>query len=45
MTLYQYWQTFASFHYGYGAAISWIIFLIVLVFTIINWKLIQRGNN
>jgi cellobiose transport system permease protein len=45
MTLYQYWQTFASFHYGYGAAISWIIFLIVLVFTIINWKIIQRGNS
>jgi cellobiose transport system permease protein len=45
MTLYQYWQTFASFHYGYGAAISWIIFMIVLVFTIINWKIIQRGNN
>ena len=45
MTLYQYWQTFTSFHYGYGAAISWIIFLIVLVFTVINWKIIQRGNS
>ena len=45
MTLYQYWQTFASHHFGYGAAVSWVIFLIVLVFTIINWKVIQRGSN
>jgi len=44
MSLYQYWQTFRSDHYGYGAAVSWVIFLITLVFTIVNWRVIQRGE-
>jgi cellobiose transport system permease protein len=44
MSLYQYSQTFMSDHYGYGAAVSWAIFLITLVFTIVNWRVIQRGE-
>ncbi len=44
MSLYQYSQTFRSEHYGYGAAVSWVIFLITLVFTIVNWRVIQRGE-
>jgi cellobiose transport system permease protein len=44
MSLYQYWQTFYLDHYGYGAAVSWIIFLIILVFSIMNWQVIQRIN-
>ena len=45
MSLYQYWQAFASYHFGYGAAVSWIIFFIILAFTLLNWKIIQRGQN
>lgn len=45
MMLYQYWQTFGSYHFGFGAAISWVIFFIILAFTFLNWKLITRGDN
>ena len=41
MSLYQYWQTFASFHYGFGAAVGWIMFFILVVFTFVNWKIVQ----
>ncbi|GCE47359.1 cellobiose transport system permease protein [Thermosporothrix hazakensis] len=44
MSLYQYGQAFVSFRYGYGAAVSWLIFLILLVFTFINWKVVNRGD-
>lgn len=44
MSLYQYWQGFASFHYGFGSAVGWVVFLILLVCTIINWRLVQRGE-
>lgn len=42
--LYQYAQTFNSYHYGYGAAIGWVAFLITVAFTVVNWRVIQRGN-
>jgi cellobiose transport system permease protein len=41
MSLYQYWQAFASFHYGFGAAVGWIMFFILVVFTFVNWKIVQ----
>jgi len=44
MTLYQYGQGFGSHLFGYGAAIGWIISLILLVATMINWRIIQRGD-
>jgi len=41
MVLYQYWQSFASHHFGFGAAVSWVIFFIMLAFTFMNWKIVQ----
>lgn len=41
MSLYQYWQAFASFHYGFGAAVGWIMFFILVIFTFVNWKIVQ----
>ncbi|GHO61974.1 cytochrome c biogenesis protein [Ktedonobacter sp. SOSP1-52] len=41
MSLYQYWQAFASFHYGFGAAVGWIMFFILVIFTVVNWKIVQ----
>lgn len=41
MVLYNYWQSFASYHYGYGAAVSWIMFFILVAFTFVNWRIIQ----
>jgi cellobiose transport system permease protein len=42
MVLYFYNEAFINNDFGYGAAISWGIFLVVVVFAIINWRLIQR---
>lgn len=42
MVLYFYNESFINNDFGYGAAISWGIFLVVVVFAIINWRLIQR---
>ncbi|MET7617760.1 sugar ABC transporter permease [Streptomyces sp. NPDC005408] len=42
MVLYFFQQTFDNNDFGYGAAIAWGIFLIVAVFSIINWRLVQR---
>jgi cellobiose transport system permease protein len=45
MVLYFYQQAFSYNDYGYGAAIAWAIFLIVGVFTLINWRLVARGED
>ncbi|HLZ58692.1 MAG TPA: sugar ABC transporter permease [Ktedonosporobacter sp.] len=42
MSLYQYGQAFTSFHYGYGAAIGWVISIILVICTFINWNVVQR---
>jgi len=42
MVLYFYNQAFAANDFGYGAAIAWGIFLVVVLFAILNWRLIQR---
>ena len=45
MVLYFYQQAFDFNDYGYGAAISWMIFLIVGVFAVINWRLVARKED
>ena len=42
MVLYFFQQTFDNNDFGYGAAVAWGIFLVVVVFSIINWRLVQR---
>ncbi|GAB3895046.1 carbohydrate ABC transporter permease [Kibdelosporangium lantanae] len=42
MVLYFYNQAFQGNDFGYGAAIAWGIFVLVVLFTIINWRLVQR---
>lgn len=44
MVLYFYHQTFDNNRYGYGAAIAWSVFLVVIVFVLINWRLLARGE-
>lgn len=39
MVLYFYQQAFSYNRFGYGAAIAWGIFLLVVIATIINWRL------
>ena len=42
MVLYFYNMAFLENDFGYGAAIAWGIFVVVVIFAIINWRLIQR---
>ena len=44
MVLYFYQQAFGYNDFGYGAAIAWGIFLIVGVFSVINWRLVAPGR-
>jgi cellobiose transport system permease protein len=42
MVLYFYNTAFAGNDFGYGAAIAWGIFIVVVLFSILNWRIIQR---
>jgi cellobiose transport system permease protein len=42
--LYFYNEAFGRSDYGYGAAIAWAVFLVIVVFTIINWRIVTRRD-
>ena len=42
MVLYLYQQAFSSYHFGYGAAIGWGLFVVIVLFSLLNWALVQR---
>jgi len=42
VVLYLYQQAFDNNQFGYGAAIGWGLFVVLIVFSIINWRLVQR---
>ncbi|WP_218032315.1 carbohydrate ABC transporter permease [Dictyobacter kobayashii] len=42
IVLYLYQQAFGSYHFGYGAAIGWGLFVLIALFSLFNWLLIQR---
>jgi cellobiose transport system permease protein len=44
MMLYFYHQAFDNNDYGYAAAIVWALFLVILLFVVINWRLVTRGD-
>jgi cellobiose transport system permease protein len=44
MMLYFYHQAFDNNDYGYGAAIVWALFLLILLFVVINWRVVTRGE-
>jgi cellobiose transport system permease protein len=44
IALYIYQRTFSlNFEYGYGAAMSWMLFMIIIVFALINFLLVRRS--
>ena len=45
MVFYFYRQAFSHNDYGYGAAIAMVVLLVVALFTILNWALVQRGES
>ena len=42
MVLYFYHQAFDNRDFGYGAAIAWVVFLVIALFAAVNWRLVQR---
>lgn len=40
--LYLYYQAFRDFHMGYASAIAWILFLIILLFTLLQFAVARR---
>lgn len=42
MVLYFFQQSFDNNDFGYGAAVAWGIFLVVVIFSIVNWRLVAR---
>lgn len=42
MVLYFYHQAFDNRNFGYGAAIAWLVFLVIMLFVAVNWRIVQR---
>ena len=42
IVLYQYYEAFNQFDFGYGAAIAWALFIIAVLFAILNWRLVSE---
>lgn len=45
IVLYLYNKAFMEGSFGYGSAVSWGLFIIIGIFSIINWRLIQRDSD
>ncbi|MEV4256606.1 sugar ABC transporter permease, partial [Spirillospora sp. NPDC049652] len=44
LTLYMYDNAFGHDRYGYGAAIAWVLFLLIIVFSLLNFLFIRRAG-
>lgn len=44
LVLYLYNQAFGNQLFGYASAIAWMLFLIIGVFSFLNWKFVSRGE-
>jgi cellobiose transport system permease protein len=42
---YLYDNAFGSNQFGYGAAIGWALFVLIVLFSIINWRLIGGSDD
>ncbi|WP_019631337.1 carbohydrate ABC transporter permease [Actinomadura atramentaria] len=45
ITMYMYDNAFGHDRYGYGAAIAWALFLLIIVFSLVNFLLIRRAGD
>ncbi|WP_194543334.1 carbohydrate ABC transporter permease [Paenibacillus sp. JZ16] len=41
IVLYLYREAFVNNYFGYGAAVGWGMFLLIAIFSIVNWKMVQ----
>jgi len=45
MVLYFYHQAFDNRNFGYGAAIAWLVFVVIMLFVAINWRIVARRSS
>ncbi|MEV1069706.1 sugar ABC transporter permease [Streptomyces sp. NPDC050263] len=44
IVLYLWQKAFRDHQFGYGAAMGWLLFAIIAVFTIVNWRLVSGSD-
>lgn len=42
VTMYMFENAFQRFQYGYGSAVAWMLFLLILLFSLLNFLIIRR---
>ena len=45
IVLYMYREGFIYQNYGYAAAVSWVLFIIIGIISILNWKIFNRSDD
>ncbi|MFF7312577.1 ABC transporter permease subunit [Streptomyces sp. NPDC008137] len=45
IVLYLWQKAFMEHQFGYGAAMGWVLFAIIAIFTIINWRLVAGSDD
>ncbi|WP_328415157.1 sugar ABC transporter permease [Streptomyces violaceus] len=45
IVLYLWQKAFKEHQFGYGAAMGWILFAIIAIFTVINWRLVAGSDD
>lgn len=45
IVLYLYREAFVNNYFGYGAAVGWGMFLLIAIFSIVNWKMVQGSSS
>lgn len=45
IVLYLYRESFINNYFGYGAAVGWGMFILIALFSIVNWKLVQGKSS
>ncbi|MEU6910384.1 sugar ABC transporter permease [Streptomyces coeruleorubidus] len=45
IVLYLWQKAFMEHQFGYGAAMGWVLFAIIAVFTVINWRLVAGSDD
>jgi cellobiose transport system permease protein len=45
IVLYLWQKAFKEHQFGYGAAMGWVLFAIIAVFTVINWRLVAGSDD
>jgi cellobiose transport system permease protein len=44
LVLYLYNQAFGNQLFGYASAIAWVLFIIIGIFSFLNWKFLSKGE-